>query len=143
MSRLYFAYAANMIVPEMARRCPEAALGGPARLAGHAFRITSRGYATVSPDPSREVWGVVWAIWPADEARLDRYEGVPEHLYFKLTVPVTPVAGDAAEALVYVARHTDIGTPQPGYLEQVIAAAALHGLPAAYLEELRGWLPGG
>lgn len=137
---LYFAFASNMDVRQMAKRCAGAECLGPATLADHRFRIGLRGYATVVAEPGATVHGVLWSLHPRHEAALDVYEGIRHGLYRKVTHPVRTAQGEERDALVYVAGDPTSGKPVPGYMEQVVAAAEHHGFPAAYVDELRSWL---
>jgi hypothetical protein len=85
------------------------------------------------------VHGVVWSLSHEDEARLDVYEGVAKGLYCKERVQVVLADGDRAEALVYVAADSSKGNIWGEYLNKIIKAAKLHGLPPAYVRELEGW----
>lgn len=130
----YFAYGANMDAVGMRARCPTATLLGTERLAGYRFVIARAGYAGLVPDPASDVLGVLWNLTPQDLAALDAYEGVPEGLYRKATMTVA-----GGPALVYIPADYSRGTPQPGYLEAVIAAARSHRLPDDYVRELESW----
>lgn len=140
--RLYFAYASNMSVEQMADRCPDARVVDGAVLADHRFIIAERGYANVLPARGEAVFGILWDISPADEASLDRYEGVRPGLYRKDVCEVLTTGGRMVTALVYRAAHEGTGPPAAGYLEGVVAAARHHGLPAHYVAQLEGWFPG-
>lgn len=63
----------------MRTRCPGSTFRGLARLEAYRWIINGRGYANVVEVESREesVWGMVYALTPRDEARLDVNEGVP------------------------------------------------------------------
>ncbi len=138
--RPYFAYGSNMDASQMARRCPGAGLLGTATVAGLRFVVTRAGYASVVPDSTGVVYGVLWSLAPADEVRLDVYEGVAEGLYGKATVRVQrPASHEPIEALLYVATDPTPGRPKAGYLERVVDAARRHGLPPAYVAEIAGW----
>ncbi len=141
MQLLYFAFASNMDVAQMAARCPGAECLGPAVLADHRFRVGRRGYATVVAEPGATVHGVLWRLDARHEAALDVYEGIRHGLYRKVTHPVRTAQGGEQDALVYVAGDPASGQAVPGYMEKVVAAAEHHGLPAAYVDELRAWLP--
>ena len=130
-----------MDTAQMAERCDGAECLGTAALADHRFRIGRRGYATVVADPGATVHGVLWSLRSEHEAALDVYEGVRHGLYGKARLPVSTAKGEMCEALVYVASDPARGKAVAGYMEKVVAAAEAHGLPAAYLDELRGWLP--
>jgi hypothetical protein len=46
-----------------------------------------------------------------------------------------------ATALVYIARRRGIGTPRPGYVDQVVEAARDWKLPQSYIHSLARWSP--
>jgi gamma-glutamylcyclotransferase (GGCT)/AIG2-like uncharacterized protein YtfP len=141
MNRMkYFAYGSNMCVEQMKEdRCPDAECLGVAELHDYRFKIMPRGYATIVPEEGAVVHRVLWAITPACEASLDRREGVRGGFYRKEMLQVVKSKDAAVTALVYIARETESGAPQRGYLEKIIAAAEAHRLPAAYCEELAVW----
>jgi gamma-glutamylcyclotransferase (GGCT)/AIG2-like uncharacterized protein YtfP len=141
MTRHYFAFASNMDTAQMAARCPGAECLGPAVLADHRFRIGRRGYATVVPEADATVHGILWGLLARHEAALDVYEGVRHGLYRKVSLLVRDASGAERDAIVYVAGDSAGAKPVPGYMEKVVAAAERHGLPTAYVEELRSWLP--
>ncbi len=138
---LYFAYGANMDAAAMAARCPRSVLIGPGRLNRHRFIIMREGYASVLRDPRACVWGVLWDLALADVPALDRYEGVAAGLYIKAYQPVT-APGGVKRALIYFGGSSATGSPRPGYLEDVLAAASAAQLPGDYIAELRGWRRG-
>lgn len=155
---LYFAYGANMDVAAMKARAPTAKVVGRARLPRHRLVITVDGYASVMRDARFAVYGLLWEVGLADIRSLDKFEGVDKGLYVKLNQPVVQEAGGAVppakvaagfasggtakpvvgakRALVYVGQGKPGGTPRPGYLEDVLAAARAAQLPAAYLKEI-------
>ena len=141
MTALYFAFASNMVSSQMAERCQGAAPRGVAVLEDHRFRIGRRGYATVVAEPGATVYGILWALRPEHEAALDVYEGVRHGLYRKDRLAVRSADGAMQRAIVYVADDAAGGNAVAGYMEKVVAAAEAHGLPAAYIDELRSWLP--
>ena len=141
MRALYFAFASNMVTAQMAQRCPGAESRGVAVLANHRFRVGRRGYATVVGEPGATVHGILWDLRPAHEAALDVYEGVRHGLYRKVWLSVRLPDGTEQQAIVYVAGDPARGNAVAGYMEKVVAAAEVHGLPASYVEELRSWLP--
>ena len=134
---LSFAYGSNMDVAAMRARCPGSRPLGVARLPRHRFVIMREGYASVVRDPRGTVWGLLWDLALADVPALDRYEGVASGLYVKAQQPVLTGAG-AKRALVYLGRGGLGGTPRPGYLEGVVAAARAAGLPENYIRSLGG-----
>jgi hypothetical protein len=137
---LCFAYGSNMDLAAMGDRCPASRSLGVARLPRHRFRIAAEGYASVARDPRRTVYGLLWDIALADMPVLDRYEEVATGLYGKIVQSVLTERGPR-RALVYVARRGGAGRPRPGYMEGVLAAAEVAGLPASYRRELAAWLP--
>lgn len=140
---LYFAYGSNMDVDAMRARCPRSRPLGVARLARHRFFIMEGGYASVAPDPRRQVFGLLWDLALADVRALDAYEDVRSGLYRKIMQPVLRGQGASARALVYVGGSAQPAPPLPGYMESVLAAARALELPEAYLRELDAYLPGG
>jgi hypothetical protein len=133
--RRCFAYGANIVAEDMAKRCPAARELGTAVLPGWRFAIMEQGYATLLADARSRAVGVLWSITPRCERDLDAFEGVSRGLYGKETLMI-----DGAPALVYLAASTAPGCPRAGYLEPIVAAAEARGFPADYLEEMRRWL---
>src|SRR5262249_27363562 len=122
----------------LAEGCPGATVVDGAMLADHRFVIAAEGYANVLPAPGDAVLGLLWQITPEDEAALDHYEG----LYRKDEALVTTTGGKSVRAMIYLAPDASLGQPRPGYLEQVVAAARRHQLPADYITRLEGWFSG-
>ena len=137
---LYFAYGSNMDVKAMAERCPRSKPLGLARLARHRFFIMDSGWASVCADPRRDVHGLLWDLALSDVRVLDKYEDIHSGLYRKIMQPVLRGGGASARALVYVGGSLKSGLAQPGYMEQVIAAARDCSLPEPYLRELQTYV---
>lgn len=135
---LYFAYGANMDIAEMAKRASKSKPLCLARLPRHRFIIMKEGYASVIRDARFSVHGLLWDLALADLKPLDRFEGLDRGLYTKINQPTITPTG-AKRALVYVAASAEPGKPRPGYLEDILQAAAEIGLPPAYIKELAGW----
>jgi len=138
---LHFAYGSNMDRGLMQRRCANAVAIGPARLDKWRFIVTRDGYASVVPDAGAVVHGVLWRLSPRDVAAVNAYESLDSGLYHRRMLPVR--CERCVPALVYVARQRGVGRPKPGYQELVVEAARGWRLPADYIEELVGWVPGG
>ena len=136
---LYFAYGSNLDTAAMGRRCPGSRPLGLARLDGYNFFIMAEGYASVRARPGATVHGLLWDLAEADLPALDAYEEVEAGLYSKATLPVHAASGPV-QALVYQGRSHSTGTPRPGYMEAVLAAAHACGLPESCRAELRRWL---
>jgi Gamma-glutamyl cyclotransferase, AIG2-like len=132
---LYFAYGANMDVSAMARRCPRSTALGLARLRRHRLAVMREGWLSVTRDPRSAVHGVLWDIALADVSALDRYEGLTQGLYAKLTQPVVAERG-VRQAIVYIGANAGPGTARPDYIADVIAAARSWPLPAGAIEAL-------
>ena len=132
----YFAYGSNMHAAQMAQRCPEATPGQVGQLAGWRFLINQRGVATVVPDPTSAVFGVLWTLGPGDLATLDRFEGVHAGRYGRRVVHVTTGDRDARPVQLYVDHRDQPGLPRPGYMEKVLAGATSFELPNHYLGHL-------
>lgn len=131
---LTFAYGSNMCAADMAARCPQAKILGPARLPKFRFALLPDGFATLVRDPAALTHGVLWDLSFAALAALDRYEGDG---YEKVLLPVIR-AGGAVRALVYLVRPgANPGRAPPDYMEKIAAAAAAHALPREHIEFLR------
>ena len=143
---LYFAYGSNLWQAQMRRRCPTSTFLGIATLARHRWIINARGYANVvcvGDDDGGDgnddggdgnatapvVWGLVYALRPADEAALDAAEGVP-HAYGKASLGCEFWARDGGGGdggggvqrtmLVYVdGRRTAAGVPRAEYVDRM------------------------
>lgn len=132
-----FAFGANLDEAGMAHRCPGARPAGVARLPGWRFLTNRCGWGTIVPCPDGVVYGLLWRLTAADVASLDDYEGLPEGLYRRGQIEVFAPEGRPVKAWAYFAADSEPGPPQPGYLEQVAAAAIRLGLPAEYVAGLR------
>jgi gamma-glutamylcyclotransferase (GGCT)/AIG2-like uncharacterized protein YtfP len=138
---LHFAYGSNMHRAVMRRHAPSAQPLHPARLEGYRFVITMDGYASLVPDRSRRVHGLLWRLTARDRVTLDLWENVAGGLYRAEILPVRDVRGGRRRVLVYVARQRPLGRPRPGYMEIVVKAARELHLPADYIALLEEWLP--
>ena len=98
-----------------------------------------RGVANVAPRPGELVWGVAYLLTHSDAARLDRTEGVHLGGYARLAVAVRAAAGESLAAFTYHSSRGVAGRkPSRRYLGLILAGARHHGLPADYVERLRG-----
>ena len=132
---LYFAYGANMNVSAMARRCPRSKPLGLARLVRHRLAVMREGWLTVARDPRSAVYGVLWDLALADVAALDRFEGMAQGLYAKLSQPVVAERG-ARQAIVYIGANAGPGAARLEYIAEIIASARSWPLPAGAIEAL-------
>ena len=137
---LHFAYGSNMGRPHMTARCPGATARGTATLAGWRFVINPDGYGSITPQPGGIVHGVLWKLGARDLAAINAYENVAGGLYVRRTLPVLH-DGRREQALVYIAVRRGEGTPRPGYIALVVAAARDWALPEPYIRSLMRWSP--
>jgi len=137
---LNFAYGSNMSRPDMRARCPGATALGTATLAGWRFVINPDGYGSIALRPGGVVYGVLWELTARDLAALNAYENVAGGLYLRRMLPVLH-EGVREPALVYIARRQGEGTPRPGYIAIVVAAARDWALPEPYIRSLMRWSP--
>jgi hypothetical protein len=107
-------------------------------LDGHRFLINSRGVATLVPDASSYVLGILWNLPPEDEQTLDDYEGVPT--YYQKHLITVETDREAIQALIYQATDSTPGRSRWGYMEGIVTAARQHGFDEAYVTELARWL---
>jgi cation transport regulator ChaC len=143
---LYFAYGSNMDPVQMRSRAPGARALGPARLPGWRLTFTrdspgwGGGVGHIEPDPTDEVWGVLWEVTEEDLRSLDDYEGVDVGAYVRDRVTVSH-AGREVEAIVYLAVPRGFKAPSRRYVEALVRGAEAHGLPPAYVGRLRALAP--
>ena len=138
---LHFAYGSNMHRAVMRRHAPDAQPLHPACLEGYRFVITMDGYASLVPDRSRCVHGLLWRLTARDRVMLDLWENIASGHYRTEMLPVRDAGGGHRRVLVYIARRRRLGRPQPGYMEIVMNAAHELHLPADYVATLEEWLP--
>jgi gamma-glutamylcyclotransferase (GGCT)/AIG2-like uncharacterized protein YtfP len=132
---LYFAYGSNMDVGAMARRCPRSKALGLARLERHRLAVMREGWLTAVRDSRSAVHGVLWDLALSDIAALDRYEGLFQGFYTKVTQPVIAERGPK-QAIVYFGANAGPGVLRPAYIAEALAAARSWPLPAEGVEAL-------
>jgi gamma-glutamylcyclotransferase (GGCT)/AIG2-like uncharacterized protein YtfP len=116
--------------------CPKSRPLGVARLAKHRIFVMEEGYASVRPDASTMVHGVLYDLALSDVPGLDRYEEVGRGLYRKLTQPVLRTGAAPVRALIYVGRSQTEAMPRPDYWRSILAAARDWALPQPYMSHL-------
>ncbi len=121
----------------MQRLCPGILPVGVARLDDHRFTINRQGFATVVPEAGSVVHGVVWEALENHLPLLDAFEGVPEGLYDRTALMVVMEGEARQEALVYITRDAEPGSPARSYMEMIVAGALHFGLPTEYIDALR------
>jgi hypothetical protein len=132
---LNFAYGSNMDAQAMASRCPGARFLGRAALPRFAFALMPDGYATVQRDPHAMTQGVLWDLSFGD---LDRYEGVAQGAYDKLSLPVLREKGASVRALIYIGRPGKVlGRAPADYMQKIILSAEAYEFEKDYVSSLR------
>jgi AIG2-like family len=139
---LHFAYGSNMSRALMGARCRGAEALGTATLAGWRFVINPEGFGSIAPRQGSLVHGVLWRLTARDVAAINAYESIDTGLYLRRRLPVR-CGGRQSTALVYITRRQGEGTPRPGYIALVVAAAREWDLPDAYVRTLARWAPSG
>ncbi|MCP2165434.1 AIG2-like family protein [Goodfellowiella coeruleoviolacea] len=125
----------------MMERAPFSPMAGTGWLDG--WRLTFGGedlgwegaLATIVEDPTSQVFTVLYDVSPADESRLDRWEGALG-LYKKIKLRVQTLEGSVV-AWLYVLDAYEGGLPSARYLGVVADAAEAAGAPDDYVADLR------
>lgn len=138
MGKLYVAYGSNLNLKQMAYRCPTATLVGTGVIENYELQfkgMPSCSYATIAPSKEKTVPIAVWDIKPADEKRLDRYEGYPSH-YFKQDIPAKMNNGEELTAMVYIMDlNQKFGLPSGSYYDTVLQGYRDCGLDVKVLKD--------
>ncbi|MEQ9073259.1 MAG: gamma-glutamylcyclotransferase [Sandaracinaceae bacterium] len=133
----YFAFGSNLDAAQMRRRCPTAALAGPARLPGRALAFAGHsatwggGVATVVPAESASVPGLLWRIARDELSRLDGFEGYPWAYERRLWLVDTPTG--RRRAYVYFKPDATPSAPAAAYFDQIHDAYIEHDFDRAPL----------
>ena len=136
----YFAYGSNLCSARMRRRAPSARIVGVGHVEGRRLTFHKRGRdgsakADAVEQAGSRIWGVVYAIDPADRETLDRAEGG----YRAIEVEVRLTDGGAVHAFLYQALPTRLDPdlrPFGWYRAYLVDGAKEHGLPPGYLAAL-------
>ena len=134
MQALYFAYGSNLLSQRMRERVPSARPRGPARLEGWRLAIDKPGRDGTAKANLRRavgdaVWGVVYALDPADWPALDACE----RGYDRIEVTVL-LADTATRAATYVSSLCSPDrVPSRSYKRCLVQGAREHGLPAHWV----------
>lgn len=140
----YFAYGSNMNPERMKERGINYSQRKPATLKAWklafnkvASKKPEEGYANIISDISSIVEGIFYEIEDSGIAKLDRYEGYPEH-YCRILVTVLMHDGQEVEAVAYVANSNKIRgglRPSKEYLNHLLKGCDL--LSKEYCKRLR------
>ena len=98
-------------------------------------------YANIVPDPHGEVLGVAYEVSHAALESIDLSEGVLIGNYERRAVEVAPLGdgGPPFDAFTLVSDRRDASLrPSTRYMALLVEGALEHGLPADYVEFLRG-----
>ena len=132
---LYAAYGSNLNKEQMAHRCPTAKPIAKGLLPDHALVFQGRpfgAHANVIPAKGESVPLVIWKITEADEAALDRYEGVAGGYYTKEYITL-PINGKKRKVLIYIMTPHDVGYPTDAYLHTIAQGYKDFDLDVRYL----------
>ena len=140
MKKYYLAYGSNLNVRQMALRCPTAKAIGTAIIKDYEllFKGSKTGaYLMIEPKVGAEVPVAVWSVEPADEQRLDMYEGYPAFYYkAELDLPVRYFSGKSVvrKAFVYI-MHEDrpLGLPSGSYVRTCLEGYRKFGFDESVL----------
>jgi gamma-glutamylcyclotransferase (GGCT)/AIG2-like uncharacterized protein YtfP len=139
---IYAAYGSNLDPEQMLQRAPHSPARGSGWLTGWriGFGAEDRGFdgalVTVVPDPTGQVFVMLYDVAVADERPLDSWEGAELGLYKKLRVRVDTLEGQLL-AWVYVLDGYEGGLPSARYVEIIADAADAAGAPDDYVEWIR------
>lgn len=143
-SLFYFAYGSNLLLGQMARRCPRSHALYPALARGWRWCIGERGYATLAASSRAITHGALYALHAADESALDACEGVARGCYgkFFLDVEFSPEEGriETIQALAYIDPRSAPGEASDEYLRRCINGAIEWGLPRQAVNRMRSCL---
>ena len=141
----YFAYGSNLSVEQKESRTGPIREARRARLDGYRIAFNKRGSdgagkANIIPHPVGVVWGIVHRCSPAALDEMDRYEGVRGGHYRRTRVRVQTDEGGEIEAITYVAGDNFVDDSlrlDNEYLQTILRGARDHGLPNAYIQEIK------
>ncbi len=135
----YFAYASNLNLPQMQRRCPRSRFLKTVLLEG--YRFVYDGFSVIWDGPvgnivkaeAEGVWGALFDITESDRLTLDAYEGYPR-VYDRMEVEVRDRDGNVCRAATYFRTGRALGKPHPDYERAVLEGAKECALPEGYVD---------
>ncbi len=135
------AYGSNILMQRMMKRCPCAKVVGVTILHGYRmlFKKSLTGaYATIEQDANCSVPAVVYRISAEDEARLDRFEGVPKYYYkkefFQSVRTLGKVSRKRRECIAYIMHENRcLGIPAAEYYRIIERGYQLWGFDTVVL----------
>lgn len=145
---LYFAYGSNMNHDQITSRCYKPEVVAIARLSDHVisfFGYSKRwdgGEATLISKPGEDLWGVVYKLSFFDSERLDSWQDVRldgTGSYFLFPTEVVDKDGNNYPVLLYKKFFSGEPLfPSTEYLDTIVSGALSRGIPAGYIERLKG-----
>lgn len=111
MTKLYFAYGANLDQSNMAGRCPNAVPFK--KLVLPDWQLQFNYHATIMPCPGSSVQGAVWILTDKCEAALDLFEGYPT--YYDKQV----IATEIGDLMVYIMQPDMPCAPSVNYVNTI------------------------
>lgn len=136
---LYFAYASNMNLAQMMRRCPAGRFFKTVFLEGHRFVydgysvIRDGAVGNIVKADAEGAWGALYEITESDRLTLDAFEGYPK-AYDRKDVEVRDREGNVYQATTYFRTGRVLGKPHPDYEKIVLDGAADCRLPEDYVD---------
>ena len=127
---LYGAYCANLYMPNMEVRCPQAKPILGFNLVG--YRLVFNGVADIIKDKDTKVPIGLWKITKECEKSLDRYEGYP-HLYKKIRLKIDVPGFKGQKVMFYVMRRKGVALPPASYFNTIAQGYDDFGLDKDYL----------
>jgi len=144
----YFVYGSNMNPVQVADRCGSPESLGVARVAGHSLAFFGHSATwdgaeeTVVPRAGGEVWGVLYRLSFSEADRLDDRQGVRTDgagTFFLFPVFAVDLQGVSHAALLYKKSFCgEPSLPSDAQRDNIVVGARAQGVPAAYVEHLRG-----
>ena len=140
----YFAYGSNLSVEQKERRTGPIRKAICCRLKDYRLAFNKRGtngdvYANVIPEPTEEVWGVIYRCSTNAFREMDRHEGVSTGHYERMTVTVESEDGEMVTAITYIAGAAHVceeALPNDDYLQMILQGARYHRLPQRYIRSI-------
>lgn len=136
-NKYYIAYGSNLNLEQMDVRCPGAQIIGTSEIKD--YRLLFKGsltgsYLTIEKAKGYRVPIAIWAVSPAHERALDRYEGFPR-FYYKKEFTLT-VNGKKLSCFTYIMHENrPIGIPSRWYVEGCMEGYKAFHFPMKPLSE--------
>ena len=126
---IYAAYGSNIPTQRLIARCPQAVFLGTASL--QDYRLVFRKTADIEACTGRFVPVALWRLNPDDEARLDRFEGVPRT--YRKEYLTAAMEDRRIRCLVYLKNDGALSSPAADYLQFLEQGYAERGFDMSIL----------